>query len=143
MYRRPFLFVLPDSKVGYRSLIGSVLSLFTVIIIFGYAFYKLGTLNSLEDYKINFATHEQFYDSSFSFSQIDGFQIAAAVTSYDGVVDSIEDPEIGVLRFYLKQWGVNGKPGITFLEVASRPCTEADFNWDDNRSSASKFFPIN
>ena len=102
LYRRPFLFLLPDKVPSYRTLLGSVLTVFTVLLISGYAFYKFIRLEALKDYKINNATHEQFYDSSFSFSQIDGFQIAAAVTRYNSDVSDIEDPEIGVVKIYLK-----------------------------------------
>ena len=76
---------------------------------------------------------------------IDGFQIAAAVTSYDGNPNSIEDPEIGVVKFYLKQWGLDDSPGITFKEVKTRQCTYQDFNWGRffDGSSNTKFFPVN
>ena len=67
------------------------------------------------------------------------------MTAYDGVLDAIEDPAIGVVKFYLKQWGLNDEPGITFQEVTTRPCRKEDFNWGDGESSSetSKFFPIN
>ena len=95
LYRRPFLFYLPDRKTMYRSLLGSVLSVITVSIMLSYATYKLVELSSLNSYKINKATQEYFYSSSFTFSEIDGFHVAAAVTSYDGSEQPIEDPEIG------------------------------------------------
>ena len=49
---------------------------------------------------------------------------------------SVEDPEIGLVKFYLKQWGLNGVPGITFEEVKTKPCKPADF--DEN----SQFYPL-
>ena len=61
--------------------------------------------------------------------------------AYDGNEESIEDPEIGIVKFYLKQWGLNDTPGISFTEVKTRPCREDDFNWDNNPKS--KFFPVN
>ena len=48
--------------------------------------------------------------------------MAAAITSFDGKSESIEDPEIGEIKFYLKQWGVDGAPGINFIPVSTRPC---------------------
>ena len=48
------------------------------------------------------AEHEYFYESDYKFSQNDGFNVAAAVTSYDGNPYPIEDPSIGVVKFYLK-----------------------------------------
>ena len=40
---------------------------------------------------------------------------------------SIEDPEIGTLKMYLKSWGVYGA-GITFREVNTTLCTKDHFN---------------
>lgn len=53
LYRRPFMFLLPDKMPMYRSLLGSVLSILTVVAIISYATYKLIQLEGLEDYKIN------------------------------------------------------------------------------------------
>ena len=65
--------------------------------------------------------------------------MAAGVTAFDGVTQSIEDPEIGQIKFYLKQWGLEaGNDGITFREVRTRDCEDADFDDED-----SLFFPIN
>ena len=51
-------------------------------------------------------TEEGFYSQDDAFSRGQGFMIAAAVTSYDGSEESIEDEEIGTLKFYIKAWNV-------------------------------------
>ncbi len=52
-------------------------------------------------------TLDNFYLSTDSFSVEDGFMVAAAVTDFnDGGLD-ITDPEIGELKFYLKDWNVD------------------------------------
>ena len=84
----------------YRTFLGSVLSLVTIVVLVGYASYKMLRLSSMRDYQISLVTNEYFYDSSFTFRQIDGFAVAAAVTSYDGNGDPIEDPSIGTVKFY-------------------------------------------
>ncbi len=144
LYRRPFSFILPDHMPMYRTFLGSALSLFTIIVLVGYASYKMLRLSSMRDYQISVVTNEYFYDSSFTFSQIDGFAVAAAVTSYDGGGEPIEDPSIGTVKFYLKQWGLDGNPGITFAEVTTRPCKITDFNLKDVDDEAdSIFYPVN
>ena len=88
----------------------------------------------MKDYTVNKATHEYYYESNYAFSQNDGFQVAAAVTSYDGNQQSIEDPEIGQIKFYLKQWGL-GSDGLDFIEVKTKPCQPEDFNWGTDLNS--------
>ena len=77
--------------------------------------------------------------------------MAAAVTNFDGNQEEIEDPEIGEVKFYLKQWGIDDdSPSISFKEVKSRPCEEKDFNpgtrllseSESEAESESSFFPV-
>ena len=60
-----------------------MLSLITLMAIIFYASYKLTRLLSYDEYTVSMATEEQYYSSNFTFSQLDGFQVAAAVTSFD------------------------------------------------------------
>ena len=107
------MFNLPDGKEKYRTLLGSILSVFTIILMGSYAYIKLVKLLRYQDYVINESYREHFYETSFTFSQADGFQVAAAVTNFDGNPEEIEDPEIGEVKFYLKQWGIDDdSPGI-------------------------------
>ena len=143
LYRRPFMFNLPDNSSMYRSLLGSVLSVITLCILLSYAIYKLVKLDSHTEYQINEVHRDQYYDTSFTFSQADGFQVAAAITDFDGNQEETEDPEIGEVKFYLKQWGLNDtSPGISFKEVKSRPCNDKDFNLGTSLAPESSFFPI-
>ena len=102
VYRQSFNFLLPDDKPYYNSLVGSIMSLFTVIVLLSYGIFKIIKMNQGEDYKINQVTHVFYYESGYGFKSEDGFQVAAGVTSYDGDPNPIEDPEIGEVKFYLK-----------------------------------------
>ena len=101
-YRRPFNFILPDNSSTYRSLLGSMLSIITIISLLTYATVKLVQLSLMEDFKINMIEKENSYGSDFTFTQEEGFNVAVAVTAYDSNPESIEDPSIGQLKFYLK-----------------------------------------
>ena len=46
----------------------------------------------------------------------DGFAIAATITSYDGNRESIEDEEIGTIKFFIKSWS-GALDGIKFREL--------------------------
>ncbi len=70
--------------------------------------------------------------------------VAAAVTNFDGSNVDITDPEIGEIKFYLKQWNVDVDGySLNFLEIESKVCTDADLN-DENGSNSddSAFYPV-
>ena len=95
-------------------------------------------MKGYQEYVINEAYREHFFETSVTFSQDDGFQVAAAVTNFDGDQRAIEDPEIGEVKFYLKQWGIDDdSPGISFKEVKTRPCEDKDFNLGTLKSPES------
>ena len=70
--------------------------------------------------------------------------VAAAVTNFDGSNVDITDPEIGEIKFYLKQYDIDEVDyTINFTEIASRICTELDFNdYDGTNSDVSAFYPV-
>ena len=59
---------------------------------------------SLEDYKVQVNDQENFYSFKETFGTQDGFNIAAALTAYDGKPDDITDLSVGRLRFITKNW---------------------------------------
>ena len=70
--------------------------------------------------------------------------MAAAITEYDSNPNPIEDPEVGIIKMYLKKWDVydEERQGVTFEEVALRPCQENDFDLG-NGASDSLFYDTN
>ena len=86
--------------------------------------------------------HEQYYDSREEFTSEDKFWIAAGIISYgDSDKQQIEDPEIGVLKFYHKSWGVHDDDDkISFKELNTEMCRKEDFNNIHGTNSDSKFF---
>ena len=48
--------------------------------------------------------------------------IGASITSYDANTASIEDEEIGSLKFYLKKWNVDKGEYVSFEELPTGPC---------------------
>ena len=71
--------------------------------------------------------------------------MAAGVIEVDGDPSgpSIEDPEIGMIKMYVKTWDnfdvvTNG--AISFREVKTKFCNEKDFKNIDGTNPESKFF---
>ena len=53
---------------------------------------------------------------------------AAGITAYDDERNPIEDPEIGTIKLYYKNWDVAKENDILkFTEIPTRPCTLEDF----------------
>ena len=53
---------MPDNQPSYRTFSGSILSVFTLILILFYAGWKLVTMFSQEDYKVQVNEQTNFYD---------------------------------------------------------------------------------
>ena len=116
---------MPDHRETYRTFIGSLLSIFTMVLLLCYGGYKIADLVSYKGYRLIVANEENFYavDEVFGFEQ--GFNIAAGVTSLDGKNDWIEDETIATVKIYLKSWDVydQDKPPIEFRPMKTKPCT--------------------
>ena len=82
--------------------------------------------------------NENYFTINQAFGTADGFQIGAAVTAYDGDSSSIEDPTIGTLEFYIKEYGVSNN-NVTFLQrLSTKPC---ELNTVDGTNLDSSFYP--
>ena len=112
MYRQPFQFLMPDHDSAYRSVVGTILSILTLILVISYSTYKLIDLTQLNNYKIQEEKLEKYFQHNEPFTQAQGFQVAAAITSYDGSSESIEDEEIGTIKMYIK-WSGEDNPEAT------------------------------
>ena len=96
--------MLPNGKNTYKSFLGSVLSLLTLLLLLFYAGYKLDKMVSFSDYKIQTRDFEDYFDSDEKWGHNDEFALAAGVSAYDGSSESIEDLSIGQVKFYRKAW---------------------------------------
>ena len=87
IYKEPFRLLLPDGNDAYKSFLGAVLSIITLLTLLTYASYKFQTLISYTDYKVQVADKENFYTDNDFFSYDDGYIFAAGLTAYDGKSD--------------------------------------------------------
>ena len=84
--------MLPDKEYTFRTLNGAILSLITVIAIMLYAGYKMATLVTFADYKVQVRDQEDYYRVIDDFGLANQFSLAAAVTAFDGNSEDIMDP---------------------------------------------------
>ena len=120
---------MPDHHERYRTHLGSCLSILTLITVIFYGGYKLIDMLSYNIYSVQAVYEEDYFASNDTLTIADGFYVAAAITNYNNDPRPIEDPDIGILKMYLKTWNVydeeNGS--LTFKEIPLRPCTQNDF----------------
>lgn len=70
--------------------------------------------------------------------------VAGGVTSWDGSSEDIEDPTIGVIKFYVKQWAPGTGFDTLFREVETKTCPPEVFekivvDQDDDKSGSGFF----
>ena len=78
---------------------------------------------------------ENAFDEDHILTDDMNFNVAFAITYYDGNPNSIEDPDIGEMKAYYRQYGFKDMKGVKNVEIPTRPCTMADFGI----SSENKF----
>ena len=61
-YKQPFRLLLPDRKNEYRTFAGGLLSILTIVLMLYYATYKLNTLITKDDYKVQLRRRERYYE---------------------------------------------------------------------------------
>ena len=134
--------MMPDHRDRYRTILGAFLSILTFTLILAYGSYKITDLIYYKDFKLLKFEKENFYDMREPFTNEDGLMIAAAITAYDSETEPIEDPEVGEIKFYLKQWDVeniDAAESIQFIEIPTRPCIKDDFA--EYNSESPLFYP--
>ena len=75
-----FTFMLPNGQKKYRSLIGSILTVLTVVGVAMYGIYKLELLFSRADSQVSLIVEEGYFENHNStFTQANGFNIAVGI----------------------------------------------------------------
>ena len=143
LYRRPFLFMLSDDYDKYRTFWGGCFSIITVMLVLTYGSIKYVQMTDLQNYQLLDQEQEKFYSENDTFTSEDGFHVAAGVVSLKsgGSPESVEDPEIGTVKMYLKSWNMKEDAGVQFEEISTSFCEKEDFNDIDDSNEESKFFP--
>lgn len=81
IYRQPFRLLLPDGNGMYRTFLGSLLSIITLVLIITYGSFKASELFSKQDYQVQKRELLDFYEEKEAFGADDGFAVAAVIYS--------------------------------------------------------------
>ena len=87
--------LLPDGKDYYRTFLGAMLTLMTIIVVVSYMLWKLQIVSNQDEAKLQIKDLQNFYTSDDTFGTPQRFMIAAAITSYDGSSEDETDLSIG------------------------------------------------
>ena len=126
LYSPSFQFRLPDGKSEYQTATGGTFCLLFSALVLVYAITSGINIIRREGYSIVEMAKEGVYsDLTFSFKKDDGFAVAAAVWHGDTSLNmEDEDPEVGQIKFVIKNW--ENPNQMNFREVKTRSCQPED-----------------
>ena len=107
-----------------------------ILILTAYFCLRLLILHEKSDTQYLTYEVETFFKRD-NFTSENGFNVAFALTEYDSVRESIEDPDYGVLKAYHYRWGM-GERGSVKEEIKTESCTEAELHLNEDQHGESK-----
>ena len=137
LYRQPFRLRLPDNSDYYKTMLGSILSIITIVSLLTYTAVQLQVMYAREDYVVQLRDELDYFSPEDSFGREQGFFVAFGLASLDSMHVEL-DPSIGEIHFYQRKYDVKGamiasvlgdKPfNITsYKRLDEKPCKPSDF----------------
>ena len=81
-YRTPFRLLMPGNTDQYRTVLGTIFTILTLLLVMSYGSYKFQVLLDYQDYKLKEEIQQEFYEPMEPFTFDDGFAVAAGVIDY-------------------------------------------------------------
>ena len=122
LFGTSFNFNLPGDKEKLKTTIGSIVSLFLIMVITFYGILKIYMLQTRKDTEFLTFEIDSFYKYEYFTSEM-GFNVAFALTEYDAVKAPIDDPQYGSLRAYHYGWGKDTR-GVQSIPLKADYCTD-------------------
>lgn len=141
-FGQPFTFMLPNGQKRYRSLVGAVMTLITILVVSLYAIYKYNLLIERSDISINEIIREDYFnDNEGTFSPGSGFNIAVGIAGFKAGKLFNENLEYGRLSVSTVSRVSNDRP--TVRELKTRPCKADDIplSGEETTSENSQLYP--
>ena len=111
-----------------QSYLGAILSLLALLVTVLYSVQKIEILINKKDVDVLSATKDIFYTDDDKFTYANGFNIAAAFTSYSDLTEWELPAEYGRLAINSFSWGIgeDGAPFATRTELETHPCSKEE-----------------
>ena len=137
-FAQSFRFRLPEGKEKFQSCKGCCLTLLLLTVLVFYGVMQSIKLVTFDETDVMVSQRDAYFDTNEVYS--DNLMYAFGITAYDSNREPIEDPSIGQLKPYYKNWGIKESNGVDFEELPTRNCTEAEFHINGKSKSDSFFF---
>ena len=120
--RHYYQWKLPDGQIKFKTTFGASLTILLTLLVLTYSLNEFIVFWERTNYTIlESNTGNVYMDDVFSMTNKDGgFVVAAAFVANN---DMFPDPEIGELKFILKNWG-SSTDDLDFKTLEERKCTE-------------------
>ena len=124
----------------YKSLVGTLMTVFALTTVTSYAVYKWDILTSRSQSSIMTTTEESYFtDKETSLSIDDGFKLAFALVQNNQRAPIVSDPSHGTLKAQMSYYKVLEKDKLEHYteDIKLRPCSRDDFPevMEDNKAS--------
>ena len=144
-YGRPFEFILPNGARRYKTLVGSILTVITVIVAFLYTVYKFQLMNDRDQVNISYTSEEGYFDSNESIlSPSSDFNIAFGIFKHGKLDERLQTnfSEYGELIVYETKNtdGENTRPIQSKLQTVE--CSSDHIALKDEDSEGKTFFTV-
>ena len=93
IYGRPFQFMLPNSKQKYKSIVGSICTIFVMTMVLIYAVYKFENLVAKDESRVQISIENSYFNETEIFSSKRGFNMAFGLSSYSDTSSYFDGPE--------------------------------------------------
>ena len=144
-FGQPFRFVLPNGAKEYKSLIGSIMTLITVITVCLYGIYKLQLLIDKEETSFSTRIDEGYFiNKNITIDKAYGFNIAVGLYENLDRTKIYNDETYGKLHVYNSEVTMDseGKSMVNKNEVSLRNCTAIDIPLSHEKSSNATFYTL-
>ena len=68
LFRTPFRLIMPGNTDQYRSMLGSIFTIITLMLLLSYASFKFSTLAKYEDYRLMEEVQQDYFKVTDEFS---------------------------------------------------------------------------
>ena len=127
---------LKENDAAYKSLMGAFCSLIILVFLTTFSVTKLQTLFLKSDVDILQSKEEFLIEPRDRFTYEDGFFVAAAITEYNNVTESIEREEYGELEIEQYGWG-NEDIGYEYgsHKIPNHYCSDSELGLSESEHS--------
>lgn len=137
-FAQSFRFRLPEGKEKFQSCKGCCLTLLLLTVLVFYGVMQSIKLVTFDETDVMVSQRDAYFDTNEVFSE--GLMYAFGIAAYDSNREPIEDPTIGRLKPYYKNWGIKESNDVDFEELPTRNCTEDEFHINGKSKPDSFFF---